>query len=137
MSPNVIGRRCGRCLASRCRRIRTWRSPRYIKPAHPSADPSVMPPFALLLPAAGKSVRYGAGRSKLLEPLAGRPVLAHALTPFLGHPALVRVVIPTGEPAGMRDIVFSALGRSDDRITFCPGGDSRAASVRAGLQRVP
>ena len=96
-----------------------------------------MPPFALILPAAGRSVRYGAGRSKLLEPLQGKPVLAWALAPFLDHPDLAAVVIPTADPGAMRSVVELALGRPDPRIRYCHGGDCRAASVRAALDCVP
>jgi 2-C-methyl-D-erythritol 4-phosphate cytidylyltransferase len=96
-----------------------------------------MPPFALILPAAGKSTRFGGKRSKLLTLLAGRPVLARALDPFLEHPDLATVVIAAADPAEMGDVVREALGRTDDRIHFCVGGSCRAESVRAALATVP
>ena len=36
---------------------------------------------AVILPAAGRSVRYGGPRNKLLEPLAGMPVIAKPWKP--------------------------------------------------------
>ncbi|CAA9386795.1 MAG: 2-C-methyl-D-erythritol 4-phosphate cytidylyltransferase [uncultured Phycisphaerae bacterium] len=95
-------------------------------------------PFALILPAAGQSARFGGGRDKLLESLAGRAVVAHAAGAFLARADVGLVVIPTNQ----RDRIEPALrGASaappDPRILFCDGGDSRAASVLAALRRVP
>ena len=54
--------------------------------------------FTLILPAAGRSVRYGAGTSKLLENLAGIPVIARAIRPFLQRTDLAKIIIPCTEP---------------------------------------
>jgi 2-C-methyl-D-erythritol 4-phosphate cytidylyltransferase len=91
-----------------------------------------MPPFALILPAAGKSTRFGGPRSKLLETLAGLPVIARAVAPFLARADLSCLIIPCGDPEGL-----SAVLPGDDRIQFCTGGVSRAHSVLAALQSVP
>jgi len=92
-----------------------------------------MPKFALILPAAGQSVRYGTGNSKLLEMLAGMPVIARAIQPFLQRPDLAKIIIPCNEPSAMKE---SLRGFSTDpRIEFCAGGASRADSVCKALLR--
>jgi 2-C-methyl-D-erythritol 4-phosphate cytidylyltransferase len=90
--------------------------------------------FSLILPAAGKSTRFGGPRNKLLEPLAGVPVIARALRPFLDRSDLISVIIPCGDPAGLEEAIRSV---ADPRITFCPGGASRAHSVLEALRQVP
>jgi len=88
--------------------------------------------FALILPAAGRSTRFGGPRSKLLEPLAGMPVVARALAPFLARPDLVAVVIPCADATGLTDAL-----PADPRVAFCPGGATRAHSVLEALNHVP
>jgi 2-C-methyl-D-erythritol 4-phosphate cytidylyltransferase len=98
-----------------------------------------MPTFALILPAAGRSVRFGA--DKLMGSLAGRPVLAHSLGAFLRRTDVAAVVIPcragpeadpfADAPEDLRHML------ADPRIRFCAGGDSRAASVYNGVRSLP
>jgi 2-C-methyl-D-erythritol 4-phosphate cytidylyltransferase len=89
--------------------------------------------FALILPAAGQSTRYGGARSKLLESFGGVAVIARSLRPFLDRSDLACVIIPTSDPAPIQN----ALGPLDARIQFCNGGASRAQSVYEALKRVP
>ena len=91
-----------------------------------------MPPFALILPAAGRSVRFGGPRNKLLEPLDGVPVIARAVAPFLARADLAAVLVPCSDAAGLTDAL-----PPDARITCCPGGPTRAHSVLEALRRVP
>ena len=86
--------------------------------------------FALLLPAAGKSTRYGGPRSKLLEMLHGKPVIARAVAPFLTRDDLAEVVVATDDPDSYREILV------DPRVRFVPGGTTRADSVRSALRDV-
>jgi 2-C-methyl-D-erythritol 4-phosphate cytidylyltransferase len=90
-----------------------------------------MPAFSLILPAAGKSTRFGGPRSKLLEMLNEIPVIARAIQPFLDRSDLSRIIIPCADPAGL-----SAVLPKDGRIEFCDGGATRAHSVLAALKRV-
>lgn len=96
-----------------------------------------MSTFAVILPAAGRSVRFGGTRGKLLETLAGEPVLRHAVRAFLRREDVAALVIATS----VADIstLTDALGpeASDPRIRFCRGGDNRAQSVRNALAAVP
>lgn len=87
-----------------------------------------MPDFAVILPAAGSSTRYGAGRSKLLEDLGGQSVLARSLIAFLQRPDVVLVVIATQAELPLPE---------DKRIRRCPGGNCRARSVQNALELVP
>ena len=90
-----------------------------------------MAPFSLILPAAGRSTRFGGPRSKLLEPLGGVAVIARAIAPFLARGDLAEVWIATG----MADELRAALP-ADGRVRFCPGGATRAHSVWSALERV-
>jgi len=93
-----------------------------------------MATFALILPAAGRSTRFGASRSKLLEALGGASVISRALQPFLDHADCAKVVIPCGDAESIRAALRQPI---DPRVEFCPGGETRAHSVLAALQRVP
>ena len=90
-----------------------------------------MPPFALILPAAGRSVRFGGPRNKLLEPLNGVPVIARAVAPFLARADLAAVLVPCSDAPGLLDAL-----PADPRIACCPGGVTRAHSVLEALRRV-
>lgn len=96
-----------------------------------------LPSVAVILPAAGTSSRYGAGRNKLLEPLCGVPVIARSLTPFLHMPEVRCVVVPTADEASVRDALASAMRSDRPPVVFCQGGPTRAHSVRNALARVP
>lgn len=89
--------------------------------------------FAAVIVAAGRGLRAGGGEPKQYRPLAGRPVLRHALDRMLARRdlcALVVVIHP--EDAGR---CAAALGGIDDPRLRPPvaGGATRAESVRAGL----
>jgi 2-C-methyl-D-erythritol 4-phosphate cytidylyltransferase len=85
------------------------------------------PRFAVILPAAGSSTRFGGNRNKLFEMLDGRTVLQRSVDAFLNRPDVVAVIIPTR----------GAIEVSGDRIIRCAGGSHRAESVLAGLRAVP
>ena len=75
------------------------------------------------------------GRRKPFLALRGEPLLLHALRPFLVHPAVTAVCVALSAddaadpPAWLRDL--------DPRLGLVTGGDSRAASARAGLAALP
>lgn len=72
------------------------------------------------------------GRKKQYLVLAGEPVLLRALRPFLRRDDVLEIAVAlppedAGDPPGwLRD--------ADARIRVVPGGASRGASVRAGLE---
>lgn len=121
-----------------------------------------MPRFAVILPAAGSSARFGA--PKLVQDLAGLPVITRAVLPFVQrsdtHQILIAVPhdpfvtgLPSQQnlarlddlvPSGRANQVWDALSREDSvknrlggQIALVPGGPTRAESVWAALKRVP
>ncbi len=90
---------------------------------------------ALVLPAAGSGSRFGSdGPPKQLRPLAGRPLLCHALTRFCG--LITEAVMPVA-PA-FRDEVAAAVADLpiDFPLRLVAGGRSRQESVGLGIAAV-
>ena len=91
---------------------------------------------AVVIVAAGSGTRLGYGLPKALVPLAGRPLLAHAIDGALGSGVADRmvVVVPPG------DTELTALCQryaADGAHLSCVwGGATRNESVRAGLRAV-
>ena len=85
-----------------------------------------MPKFAVILPAAGLSTRFGGPRSKLAENLQGQTVLDRSIAAFTGRNDVETVLIAT------RDASVTL-----EKVVCCQGGTSRAESVRNALRIVP
>lgn len=123
-----------------------------------------MPKFAVILPAAGSSTRFGGPRSKLVEELCGLPVITRAVAAFVQrsdtHQILIAVPndphakaapsqqnlarIDDASSSGRADEIWQALSRDPmvknrlgNQIVLVPGGGTRAHSVLAALRRVP
>ena len=121
-----------------------------------------MPRFAVILPAAGSSSRFGA--PKLVQDLAGVPVIARAVLPFVqrGDTHQILIAVPndpfaTAAPAqqnlarlddpvssGRANEMWTALSREPavknrlgGQIALVPGGPTRGESVWSALRRVP
>jgi 2-C-methyl-D-erythritol 4-phosphate cytidylyltransferase len=92
---------------------------------------------AVILPAAGRSVRFGGGRDKLLELLDGTPVIARAVGAFLARRDIGAILLPTNQRDRIEPTLTARKGRLDPRIRFCEGGASRAESVFNALRQVP
>lgn len=90
-----------------------------------------MPSFAVIIPAAGSSSRFGGRRNKLLETLRGRSVITRTVEAFLTRDDVGQVVLPTAIEAELRGVL-----PNDERICYCAGGATRAQSVLAGLRQV-
>jgi 2-C-methyl-D-erythritol 4-phosphate cytidylyltransferase len=91
---------------------------------------------AVVVAAAGGGHRLGRG-PKALVPLAGRPLLAWALTDLAAARCVggVIVVAPVAFLSAVHDLVAAA---SLDAVTrVVPGGPTRQASVARGLAAVP
>jgi 2-C-methyl-D-erythritol 4-phosphate cytidylyltransferase len=122
-----------------------------------------MPRFAVILPAAGSSSRFGGARSKLVQDLDGVPVITRAVRAFAvrGDVAQVLIAVPNdphavGSPASQNlarlddpppsiraNEVWAALERDPvvknrlgGQISLVPGGPTRAHSVLAALKLV-
>jgi len=89
-----------------------------------------MPDFAVILPAAGSSTRFGGQRSKLLEELGGKAVVLHSLEAFHRRADVKRIIVAAGGGIAGHLPAWPQL-------TVCEGGTCRAGSVRNALQHVP
>ena len=89
-----------------------------------------MSSLAVILPAAGRSTRFG--RNKLTELLDGVPVIVRALRAFRNHPSVAGMVVATSDPMIAEVIRKSGL----EDIAICPGGATRADSVRSALNQL-
>ena len=99
-----------------------------------------MPRFAVILPAAGSSTRFGPHANKLFAPLKdGLPVIACTLEKFLARQDVELVVVATPAGGFRSSDDHPALRRAldDPRVRQCAGGPSRAQSVRNALAMVP
>lgn len=92
------------------------------------------PRAAALIVAAGRGIRAGGEIPKQYQPIAGKSVIARAVAAFLDHPRIghVHLVISDDD----RELAVDALGTLMARVTLGRGGDSRQASVRAGLEQM-
>jgi len=86
------------------------------------------------VPAAGSGERMGGVRKAFLE-LAGEPLLAHALRPFLADPRVVRVAVALPEHDASAPPAW--LGALMPRVVVVQGGRTRTQSVRAALGALP
>ncbi|MFC4146673.1 2-C-methyl-D-erythritol 4-phosphate cytidylyltransferase [Micromonospora mangrovi] len=89
---------------------------------------------AVLVPAAGAGVRLGPGAPKALRPLAGEPLLVHAVRRIAAAPSVHTIVIAA--PAADVEFVRRLLAPVAP-VTVVPGGAERQASVAAALAAVP
>jgi len=85
---------------------------------------------AAIIVAAGRGRRVGGALPKQWRDLAGRTVTAHALEAFLGHPRIDRIVLVLHAD----DMGLAPGYEGHPGLLVVPGGASRAASVRAGLE---
>lgn len=88
----------------------------------------------VVIPAAGVGRRMGGAGKALLE-LAGRPLLAHALQPFLDDERVVAIRV------AMDPLIAAAppgwLTEMDDRIAVVAGGSERGESVSLAVDALP
>jgi 2-C-methyl-D-erythritol 4-phosphate cytidylyltransferase len=86
--------------------------------------------------AAGRGERMGGPVLKQFQPVAGVPLLLHALRPFLSHPDVADViaVLPAELAAAPPEWLAGLLG---ERLRAVAGGATRMDSVEAGLRALP
>lgn len=84
-----------------------------------------------LIVAAGAGIRAGAGLPKQYRDVAGQPLLRHAVQHLQAHPAITSVhVIINPDDRALYDAATAGLGLPAP----IPGGATRQASARAGLE---
>ncbi|WP_298835969.1 2-C-methyl-D-erythritol 4-phosphate cytidylyltransferase [uncultured Roseobacter sp.] len=86
---------------------------------------------AAIIVAAGRGTRAGGGVPKQWRALLDQPVAAHAVQAFVDHPGIGPVVLVI-HPEDWK-IAATAMGPDVETVT---GGDTRSASVNAGLAAV-
>jgi 2-C-methyl-D-erythritol 4-phosphate cytidylyltransferase/2-C-methyl-D-erythritol 2,4-cyclodiphosphate synthase len=92
------------------------------------------PTTAIIIVAAGSGTRLGAGAPKAFVELAGRSILRRSLDGvFSASPAQVIVVAPAGFEPQAEEELLTAAGDRADLGRVVTGGDTRQASVAAGL----
>ena len=94
--------------------------------------------LAVILPAAGRSSRFAAQRNKLVQPLAGEPVILHTLRQWLSRQDVREVVIAADDDSDVACLEHAAWRNmlADRRVRRVPGGCSRAHSVLEALKAV-
>ena len=88
---------------------------------------------AAIVPAAGEGVRLGAEGPKALVPLAGEPLVVHALRALRASEVVDRVVV-VGPPPALDELTAALPGDWIDWARVVAGGAVRQASVAAGLE---
>jgi 2-C-methyl-D-erythritol 4-phosphate cytidylyltransferase / 2-C-methyl-D-erythritol 2,4-cyclodiphosphate synthase len=90
-----------------------------------------LPTCVALVVASGRGERFGGDRPKQYLPLAGKPLLRHALERFYQHPGVdaVRTVVHPDDAA-----LYAALAEGLRLLDPVPGGATRQDSVRLGLE---
>jgi 2-C-methyl-D-erythritol 4-phosphate cytidylyltransferase len=91
----------------------------------------------VLVPAAGRGERLGAGVAKALRPLHGEPLVAHAVRSLLAAPSVDVVVVAA--PPEDTDAMRTVLGElfPDAPVQVVAGRDTRQESVAAALRALP
>ena len=84
-----------------------------------------------LIPAAGRSVRFGGTMLKQYAHLLGEAVIAHSISSVRSHPAIERVTVALAPDDGIYEELIRPIYPD---VTTVIGGDSRAQSVLSGLR---
>lgn len=90
-----------------------------------------MPITAAIIVAAGRGLRAGGEKPKQYAEIAGQTVLSRTLAPFLGHPQIAATVVVINPDD--RELYERAVDGLSVTAAV-PGGATRQASVRAGLE---
>jgi 2-C-methyl-D-erythritol 4-phosphate cytidylyltransferase/2-C-methyl-D-erythritol 2,4-cyclodiphosphate synthase len=89
----------------------------------------------VIVVAAGSGTRLGHGDPKAFVRLGDRTILEHALESVFGmvEPAQVVVVVPGDRLAEARELCLATAGAASEYVSVIEGGQTRQASVAAGL----
>jgi len=94
-----------------------------------------VPRIAVVVVAAGSGTRLAAGMPKAFVGIDEHTMLRHALTGVLAAPqAQVVIVAPAGREGDALTDALAAAGERRDLVSVVTGGESRQASVAAGLE---
>jgi len=88
----------------------------------------------VVVPAAGRGMRFGGDIPKQYQMVAGEPLIAHTLRALFAHPGVQGAVVVLADD----DAHWPGWQAFDGKpVLTCVGGDARAASVLAGLAALP
>jgi 2-C-methyl-D-erythritol 4-phosphate cytidylyltransferase len=90
-----------------------------------------MPSFAVILPAAGTSTRFGA--NKLTAPLNGTPVIARSIAAFIDRTDVAEVIIATRDRAALEAALPAAI-LNHAKLRWSGGGETRAHTVQQAAE---
>jgi 2-C-methyl-D-erythritol 4-phosphate cytidylyltransferase len=90
---------------------------------------------AAIVPAAGRGERLGLGTPKALRPIAGTPMLVHAVRALQAARCVDLVVVVA--PEEFVTEVQGLMSQIDIELSVISGGDTRQASVSRGLIMLP
>ena len=91
------------------------------------------PRYFALIPAAGVGARMEAGSPKQYLPIAGKPMLRHALEAFLASPLIAHTYVVVSAEDGQIDAVVPQGNNSGVTVLRC-GGATRMETILNGLQ---
>lgn len=94
-----------------------------------SGDGAPIPTADVVIVAAGSSTRM-AGVDKVTVPIAGRPLLAWTIAPFVGDAEIGRIVV-VAAPSRVEELRDAPW--VPEQAVVVPGGERRQASVAAGV----
>lgn len=97
-----------------------------------TAAPNIVRYFALI-PAAGVGARMEAGSPKQYLPIAGKPMLRHALDAFLASPLIAHTYVVVSAEDGQIDAVVPQ-GNNSGVTVLCCGGATRMETILNALQ---
>lgn len=87
-----------------------------------------------VVPAAGRSHRFGGVRPKQYAQIAGQPMLWHTLERLAGHPRILGLLVVLAPDDHAWPVPTQIHGKPVHTVS---GGAERADSVRAGLDALP
>ena len=91
-----------------------------------------------IIVSAGQGARFGDdGVPKTFRPLAGVPMFVHSVRAFEAVPSIAGIVLVVIENWLEYAMEISMREGTRSTVEITPGGETRRASVRAGLARVP
>jgi 2-C-methyl-D-erythritol 4-phosphate cytidylyltransferase len=92
--------------------------------------------YQVILPAAGKGKRMGAGKNKLFIDLQGIPVIIHTLRVFAKDNECNEIILPIHPDDQDEMRVLISRYQLDKKITFVSGGAERQHSVYNAIQKL-
>ena len=89
--------------------------------------------IGVIIPAAGRGLRFGSSIPKQYLKLSGKPVIVHTLRTVLSVRGVTTVIVALSSDDQMFDISMRTSGLSDPRLRTVEGGSERQHSIQAAL----